>query len=125
MSGLLSLPGLIYAILGIAAIVGSVLVLRRNSTKATNEAMEQLNATLKDEIDALRRRIDDLEKERATQDRVIATIRYALRQYDLRIMISGDFVTINDARGKSKSVHIQDRAPVSPLTPGDDDSDAS
>lgn len=124
MNGFLSLTNLIYIILGIATITGSVMVLRRNSTKATNDAMEVLNKTLDAEISALRRRVDDLEKERATQDRIIATIRYALRQHGLRIMISGDFVTIDGPGGKSQTVHVQPHTPISSITPDDDESDA-
>jgi len=56
------------------------------------------------------------------QDRVIATIRYAIKQYGLRIVIQGDFVTINDATGKSRTTPIQTRpAAVKPLLPNDDD----
>lgn len=125
MSNILSLTSPIYLILAIAAIVGALFVFKRGAAKATNEAMELLNDTLNKEIVALRRRVDDLEKERATQDRVIATIRYALKQYRLKITIAGDVVTIHAPNGTSQSVPVQDRAQIKPILTGtSEDEDA-
>ena len=113
-------------VLTVLLAVGGFLAFRKGYSKETEDAMERLNKTLDGEIQVLRRRVDDLERERATQDRVIATIRYALKQYGLRVTIAGDFVTLNDTSGKSKSTRIQPAAPVQPLAPTlSDDDDAA
>lgn len=118
---------LIYVLLLIGGIVGGIFAVRRGGSKEVQEAMQRLNETLDGEIKTLRRRVDDLEKERATQDRVIATIRYALKSYNLYVTISGDYVTLRDASGKSMTTPVQDRAKVAPITTttGDNEPDAS
>lgn len=121
------LLNIVYLILIIGGIIGGIFAIRKNRTREVQEAMERLNNTLNGEISVLRRRVDDLEKERATQDRVIATIRYALKNYSLHVTISGDYVTLRDATGKSLTTPVQDRAKVAPLSvgDGDDEPDAS
>lgn len=121
-----ALVNIVYIVLIGGIVLGGIFAVRKGQSKETQDAMERLNDTLDGEIKVLRRRVDDLEKERATQDRVIATIRYALKSQGLRVTIQGDFVTISDSTGKSKSTHIQDRASVKPIvSPDDDDSDVS
>lgn len=115
------LLNIVYLILIIGGIIGGIFAIRKNRTREVQEAMERLNNTLNGEISVLRRRVDDLEKERATQDRVIATIRYALKNYNLHVTISGDYVTLRDATGKSLTTPVQDRAKVAPLPVGSED----
>lgn len=114
---------LIYLILLGGIVVGGIFAVRKGYSKETQEAMERLNATLDGEIKVLRRRVDDLEQERSTQDRVIATIRRVLKEYHLRITIQGDVVTVNDGT-KSRSAAVQPQAIVKPIS-GDDEDDAS
>lgn len=111
----------INVVLALGLTVGGFIALRKGYSRETGELQERLITTLKDEVQVLTRKVDDLEQDRASQDRVLATIRYALRQYGLRIVIAGNFVTINDAQGQQKSVRVQDRASVKPLNPLDDD----
>lgn len=121
LSSMQTLIDIVYMVLLGGIVVGGIFAFRHGSTKETQDAMKQLNETLDGEITALRRRVDDLEKERATQDRVIATIRYALKAKGLRVVISGDFVTLSEvASGKSMTVPVQDRASVLPIVPTDD-----
>lgn len=114
------LINIIYIVLIGGIVLGGIFAVRKGQSKETQDAMERLNDTLDGEIKVLRRRVDDLEKERATQDRVIATIRYALKNYNLHVTISGDYVTLKDNTGKSMTTPVQDRAPVVPLAPTDD-----
>ena len=111
-------------LLTVGLTIGGIFAFRRGYSKEIGERQAGLIKTLKDEVAVLTDKVSDLEKERATQDRVIATIRYALRQYNLKITIAGDFVTIND-NGKSKTTRIQPITPVKPLASasGDDDDD--
>lgn len=119
------LLNVVYLVLIGGIALGGILAVRKGQNKETQDAMKSLNETLDGEIRGLRRRVDDLEKERATQDRVIATIRYALKSYNLHVTISGDYVTLRDSSGKSMTTPVQDRAAIKPLVTTDDDSDAS
>jgi hypothetical protein len=112
-------------ILTIGLVFGGVLAFRRGFFKEVDERQKGLIGTLKDEVDTLRGKVDDLEKERATQDRVIATIRYALRQYNLKITIAGGYVTLDDSAGKSTTSRVQTYTQPKPIMPtSDDDNDA-
>lgn len=124
LSSIQTLIDVVYMVLLGGVVVGGIFAFRHGSTKETQDAMKQLNETLDGEITALRRRVDDLEKERATQDRVIATIRYVLKSRGLHIIISGDFVTLRDSAGKTITTPVQDRAKVAPIAQ-DDENDAS
>lgn len=104
--------------------VGGFFAFKKGYSRETGEIQERVITALKEEVATLHTKVDDLERERATQDRVIATIRYALRQYNLKVTIAGDFVTVNDAAGKSKTVQIQP-AQVKPLTVQADDDDTT
>lgn len=108
-------------VLLIAACAGGIWAFKQGYSNEAGKLQESLVGALKDEVAALRRKVDDLDKERSTQDRVIATIRYALRQFGLKVVISGDFVTIQDSSGKTKTTHVQDRAVVKPIVPDEDD----
>jgi len=120
-----TLLDIVYMVLLGGIVVGGIFAFRHGSTKETQEAMQRLNNTLDGEVATLRRRVDDLERERATQDRVIATIRYALKSRGLHITISGDFVQLRDATGKTITTPIQDRAKVAPIAQTDDENDVS
>lgn len=110
-----------YLILLGGLVVGGLFAMRKGYNKETQEAMARLNASLDGEIKVLRRRVDDLEHERSTQDRVIATIRRVLKEYGLRITIQGDVVTINDGAGHRKSATVQSHATIKPLVASDDE----
>ncbi|MGH2478162.1 MAG: hypothetical protein ACRDHW_00685 [Ktedonobacteraceae bacterium] len=108
-------------VLLIGVTVGGFFAMRKGYSQESGVIQERVIDALKEEVATLRSKVDDLEKERATQDRVIATIRYALRQNGTRITIAGDFVTLSDRVGTNKVVRIQDKLPVHPAVPDDDD----
>ncbi len=115
-------------VLMICLAIGGFFAWRKGYSQESNAIQVSTIDALKEEVASLRRKVDDLEKERSTQDRVIATIRYALRQYGLRVTIAGDFVTLADTSGKSKTTPV--RAGPTPITSlmgtdDDDDSDVS
>ncbi len=101
--------------------LGGILAVRKGFFQEAGQIQETALDALEKEVASLRRKVDDLEKERSTQDQVIATIRYLLKQYGLRITIAGDVVTVSDSAGKSKFTRIQ-KLPVK--SPDDDDPDA-
>lgn len=97
-------------VLPVCLTIGGLLAIRKGRTQEVANAQNELLKTLKDEIAALRRRVDDLVAERATQDRVITTIRQALKDRGLRVTIAGDFVTIKDSKGQTTTKSIQQGA---------------
>ena len=114
-------------VLAIGLVVGGIFAWRKGYSKEAGEAQERLIDALEKEVAVVRREVDDLKRERSTQDNVIKTIRYLLKQYGLKVTIGpGDVVTIDDSTGNRKSTRVQQPAPVKPIVPGDDDdSDAS
>lgn len=125
MPDLSSLPSWLLALFTLAMGIGGFFALRHGSAKQAAEVEERVIGALQAEIGALRRKIDDLEKERSTQDRVIATIRYALKDHGLSIIIRGDFVTLKDNTGKSKTTQIQQPAQPKPIVAAQDDDTAN
>lgn len=106
-------------VLLVCLFIGGIFAWRRGYSQESNAIQASVIDALKEEVESLRRKVDDLEKERSTQDQVIASIRYLLKTYGLRITIAGDVVTINDAAGKSKITRIQKL----PAKSGADDED--
>ena len=103
---------LLYALFAIAAFAGAFLVGRRGRVKEINAASAQLNETLTREIEALRRRVVDLERDRNRQYDILDTIRYALRQENLSIVINGEFISLMRPGTPSKITRIKSRRPV-------------
>lgn len=127
MPDLSNVPSFLLALLTLLLSIGGFFTLRRGASKQAQEVADRVIAGLTAEVDTLRRRIDDLEKERSTQDNVIKTIRYLLKQYDLKVTIGpGDMVTISDSNGNRKSTRVQQPAPIKPIAqPTDDDETAN
>jgi hypothetical protein len=116
-----SLLSLVNIVLPLALLIGGILAFRKGYSREAGVIQERVIAALKEEVGTLRDKVDDLEKERATQDRVIATIRYALKQHGLRVIISGDFVTLKERDGQSHTTRIQQPAPPAHLSVADED----
>lgn len=110
-------------VLLVCLFIGGIFAWRRGYSQESNAIQASVIDALKEEVESLRRKVDDLEKERSTQDQVIASIRYLLKTYGLRITIAGDVVTINDSAGKSKITRIP-KASAKPA-PDDDDDEAT
>ncbi len=104
-----------YLLLSCASLVGAFLVGRRGRAKEINEAATQLNETLNREIEALRRRVADLEKDRNRQYDILDTIRYALRQEGLSVVIDGEFVSLLKQGAPNKITRIRSRVSSVPL----------
>ena len=111
-------------VLMICLAIGGVVAWRKGYSQESNAIQISTIDALKEEVASLRRKVDDLEKERSTQDRVIATIRYALKQSGTHITIAGDFVTLSSRSSKDRVVRIQDKLPVQINLSEDEESDA-
>lgn len=111
-------------VLAIGLVIGGFFALRKGYSREAGEAQERLIDALEKEVASVRREVDDLKRERSTQDNVIKTIRYLLKSYGLRISITGDMVTVNDGSGQSKTTRVQHPASVKPIVTPDEDNDA-
>lgn len=118
----------LYILLITAGMVGAFFAGRRGRNKEINDANIQLNETLEKEMNALRRRIADLERDHNRQYDVLDTIRYALASENLKIVINGDFVSLIKPGAPNKITRIKSRrSPTHPLPAAggdDDDEDA-
>lgn len=124
MSEFLQGLNLISIVFIVCAAAGGILIGRRSRNKEINDATTQLNETLEKEIEALRRRVSDLEQDRNKQYSILDAIRYALRQYGLRVVINGEYVSLIDNTGQNKITRIRPKKQVTP-TPQDDDDDSA
>lgn len=103
---------LLATILSIGTIAGGFFfAFKRGHNKEAQAIEARVIAGLEKEVQILRNKIEDLEKERATQDGVISTIRYALSQYQLKITIADGFVTLENQRGQRKITPIRAHVP--------------
>lgn len=100
LAGWLTIINLIVLVFGS---LGGVLAFRSSMANAERAVQERVIVALKEEIEILNRKDE-------RKNSVISTILYALKQYSLKIVIDGDYVTISESDGKSrKIIHIQDR----------------
>lgn len=98
---------------------GGFFAWRKGYSQESVAIQERVILALKEEIATLRNKVDDLEKERSTQDRVIAAIRYTLREENLSVTIKGDFVTMRNSNTGARKVARIDRLTV--LSPEEED----
>lgn len=96
-------------ILSVCAVAGGFFAFRRGRSKEAQQIEERVIAAQEKELKILRQKIEDLERDRNVQDRVISTIRHLLKEYGLHIVIDGDVVSVKDQQGGRKVVRIQDR----------------
>jgi cell division protein FtsB len=105
MTDILSILNLILCI-GLA--IGGLAAFHYGFTRTANEVQERVINALQSEIDSLKDRLADLEKENTRLNQIIATIRAALRRRGLYITIDGELVSIRDRDGRlTHSTHIQ------------------
>jgi hypothetical protein len=121
MIDLASVPALLLSLITLALTIGAIFVVKRGSLRQAAEIEARVISGLNIEIASLRRKIEDLETDRAQQDNVIRTIRLLLKDTGYKIIISGKTVTLQDRSGSKKTTSVQGSAPVTPIVPGDDD----
>jgi YD repeat-containing protein len=105
MASILSVLNLVLC-LGLA--VGGLAAFRHGFARTANEVQERVINALESEINALKDRLGELEKENARLTQVIATIRMAMRRRGLLVTIDGELVSIRDRAGKfTQATRIQ------------------
>lgn len=97
MTEILSIFNLVLCV-GLA--IGGLAAFRNGFARTANEVQERVINALESEINALKDRLGELEKENARLTHVIATIRTALRRRGLFVTIDGELVSIRDHSGK-------------------------
>jgi hypothetical protein len=105
----------------IVGIIAGYLSLRSSLAKSQTAISLRVREELQAENEILRSRLQRIELDRDQQDRILTTIRYVLKQRGLRIIIDGDFVTLDDGTGQGKVVRIQDKLPKNPRPSADND----
>ena len=88
-------------ILCIGLAIGGWAAFRHGFTRTANEVQERVINALESEINALKDRLEELEKENARLTQVIATIRTALRRRGVFITIDSEMVIIRDRSGRT------------------------
>jgi chromosome segregation ATPase len=105
MTNVLSILNLVLCI-GLA--IGGLAAFRHGFTRTANEVQERVINALECEINSLKDRLSELEKENARLTHVIATIRTSLRRRGLFVSVDGELVSIRDRAGKlTQAAHIQ------------------
>lgn len=116
LSGWLTIVNLIVLVAGT---FGGILAFRAGMANAERAVQDRVISALKEEREVLNRKILEMERDHDRQNSIISTIRYALMQRGLKIVIEGEFVTLSEAGGKSSKItRIQDRSAI------DDETDA-
>lgn len=104
------LPLFFSVLLSLCTVVGGLIALKKDRSKEAQAIEARVIAAQEKELKILRQKIEDLERDRNVQDRVISTIRHLLKEYGLHIVIDGDVVSVKDQSGGRKVVRIhQDR----------------
>lgn len=101
-------------VLMVCLAIGGFFAWKKGYSQESGVIQERVILALKEEIATLRNKVDDLEKERGTQDRVIAAIRYTLREENLSVTIERDFVTVRNSTTGARKVASIDRLKILP-----------
>jgi hypothetical protein len=93
-------------ILTICGIVGGYVAFKYGIARTASDVQEHVINALRNEIDVMRDRIEDLENENIRLDQIILTICEALKERGLIVHIEGSIVTVSDGH-ETQSMRIQ------------------
>lgn len=116
MTTLSSASGLLYTFLLLCVLIGGFFAARYGFTKDLMARLKDTNDILAKQVEALTKRVAELEKREALNLGVIDTITQALSKKNIKITIDGDMVTLTDKAGNSSSVRPRIKT-GHPLTP--------
>lgn len=88
-------------VLSIGLGIGGWAAFRHGFARTANEVQERVINALESEINMLKDRLSELEKENARLTQIIAIIRTSLRRRGVLITIDGEMVSIHDRTGKT------------------------
>src|SRR6266705_1742429 len=82
---------------------------KSKANEDVNNAQQRLMSTMKDEIDGLRRKVDDTAKDNTRLRQTIDTMCSALKKQGLIITIDGDLIIIGNSKGDNTIARIQEQ----------------
>jgi hypothetical protein len=89
------------------AVIVAFFAVRNGVMKSANDAQGSAISAMRTELETLRERIEDAEKENSRLEQIIDTICVALKKRGLVITIQGEMVSIEDKRGGSTTARIR------------------
>lgn len=98
-------------IISIFAVVGGFIAFRQGYFKQSSEIQSQTIEALKTRVDTLESQALSDQKEIKRLRTVINTVRYALKRKGMLIEIDGEYVTLIESDGQSKSTHLREDDP--------------
>ena len=110
--------GFLYTVILLAITVGGFFAVRFGFNKELMTRLKDTNDVLTRQVEALTRRVSELEKRDAFKDGLIDTITQALERKNIKITIDGDMVTLTERKsGASSSIRPPRIKAAHPLTP--------
>lgn len=109
MTSLSTLLSVLSIVLALCVTIGGLLAYRQGYSKSAGEIQERVIAALQAEVQSLTNRLQDVEKRNSELTHVQATIIRVLDSKSIKITISGDMVTVQDAHGQETHVSIQEK----------------
>ncbi len=106
MSDVASFLPYLSAALGLFLTIFALFALPRIAARQLSDIQTKVIEAQKSQLDTMEERVAQLEKEDERNKRVLATIRYALKQRGLFIRVNGDYITLVD-RGKERIVQLR------------------
>ena len=108
-SGLNAYIGLVSIIVAfIVAYVASRSLVRSKVGDATNQSQNNAIAAMQQEIESIRRKLNDITSDNNRLKQTIHTIKVALKSRGLIITISDDIIDITD-NGKSTTIRMEEK----------------
>jgi uncharacterized protein YPO0396 len=95
-----------FLIVVIGAFFTSKAMNRHNISEETNKAQNDAIAAMQGEIASLRRKVEDLNKDKIRLEQTIDTICAALKIRGMVITIQGELIHIEDKNGKTTTTRI-------------------
>lgn len=108
------LIGFIQIIITIFGMIGAFFAFRKVQRESIIKFQKETIDSMKDRIDLLEGRVNDLDKENYSLKQTLETVKEALKQRGMIVTIDGDLVTISDSDGK----HSMRRNSKPPLARG-------
>jgi hypothetical protein len=95
-----------FLIVVIGAFFASKVMARHNISEKTSEAQNNAIVAMQEEIASLRRKVEDINKDKIRLEQTIDTICAALKIRGMVITIQGELIHIEDKSGKTTTTRI-------------------
>ena len=107
LSTISALSGLLMTgIVILGGVIGGIYLVKSGVGKQVDDAQQRAMTALKTEVDILRSRVTDQEKENTRLTLIVDTITAALEDRGMVVTIRGKMVYIHDSKGGSTTIQI-------------------